>query len=62
MKKIDLTFGIPAYNCEEYIEELLYCFKNSQHFTYEIIVVNDGSTDNTLKICENFKNKNLKIF
>ena len=66
MKKIDITFGIPIYNSEKYIIDLFKCFKNSKNFTYEIILVNDGSTDNSLTLCNEFKkntpNINIRVF
>lgn len=61
MKNIDLTFGIPMYNAEKYIGELLKCFKNTNSINYEIIIINDGSTDNSLKICNKFSDLNLRI-
>ena len=52
MKEYDLTFGIPLYNSEKYIEELLNCFFLSRDFNYEIIIIDDGSTDNGYDICK----------
>ena len=45
---------IPIYNVEEYLEE---CLESIQHQTYtdiEVILVNDGSTDNSKEICERY--------
>ena len=61
VKKVDLTFGIPMYNAEKYICELISCFKKTDKFIYEIIIVDDGSTDNSLNICKNINNKHLRI-
>ena len=61
MKKIDISFGIPVYNSEKYISELLKCFEVKVSFSYEIIIVNDGSTDDSLKIISTFKNNCIKI-
>jgi len=62
MNKVDLTFGIPLYNNEKYILELLNCFQETDAFTYEIIVVDDGSTDNGLDVCKKYNNKHLRVF
>ncbi|MDD5979929.1 MAG: glycosyltransferase [bacterium] len=62
MKEISLTIGIPAYNSENYIAELLHCFEKEKKLNFEIIIVNDGSTDNTLSICKKFRFKNYVIF
>ena len=60
-----LSIIIPAYNAEQYIrsclDSILQNSKESLSKT-EIIVINDGSTDNTLKILENYNQyKNIKI-
>ncbi len=62
MRKKDLTFGIPIYNAEKYIEELLNCFCDSDVLNYEIILIDDGSSDSSLEICNKIKlKKNLDI-
>ena len=51
---------IPAYNAAKYIEECVQSALDQTYQNTEIIVVNDGSTDNTLQILENFSDK-IKI-
>ena len=64
MKTKDLSIIVPVYNGQDYIgrclESILRQSGVSQH---EIIVVNDGSTDNTKQIVSNFakENKNIKL-
>ena len=58
---VNLTFGIPVYNSEKYIEELLDCFKQKAVINYEILIVNDGSTDNSLNIINTYNNKNIRV-
>lgn len=53
----DLSIVVPAYNCERYIERCLISLLKQDNINYEIIVINDGSTDNTLKICKNYELK-----
>ncbi len=43
---------IPAYNCEKTIEATVKSVLNSGLLNYEIIVVNDGSKDNTKDVCD----------
>ena len=43
---------VPVYNVEEYIEECLDSIKNQTFTDFEVILVNDGSTDNSQAICE----------
>jgi len=52
---------IPAYQAEETIEECLDSIFSQSFQNFEIIVVNDGSTDKTLKILEKYKDK-VNIF
>jgi len=41
---------IPVYNCEKYIEQAILSAVHQSYHDFEIIVVNDGSTDKTLHI------------
>lgn len=43
---------IPIYNREKYIEKTLLSVLKQPTFDYEIIIINDGSTDKSLQICE----------
>ncbi len=52
---------IPAYNAEKWMKETLNSAVGQSWPNYEIIVVNDGSSDNTLKIAEQFASKSVKV-
>ena len=45
---------VPLYNVEEYLEECLESIKNQTYSNIEVILVNDGSTDNSQAICERY--------
>ena len=45
---------VPVYNVEKYLEECLDSIKNQTFNDIEVILVNDGSTDNSLEICERY--------
>ena len=46
---------IPTYNVEKYIEEAIQCIINQTYKNFEIIVVDDCSTDNTFSILEKIR-------
>lgn len=43
---------IPVYNGQDYIEKCIECVFNQTYDNLEIIIINDGSTDSTDKVCE----------
>jgi len=57
-----LSIIIPVYNCEKYISECLYsCIhQNIEYSDYEIICINDGSTDNSLSIINEIAKKHVE--
>lgn len=61
--KPKLSVCIPIYNAEKYLDKCLETVSNQTIENYEIICVNDGSTDNSKKIIEKYqkKHKNIKL-
>ncbi len=62
-KSYKVSFIVPAYNVQDYIESCLNSLVNQTLSEIEIIVVDDGSNDNTGRICDVFmqKYKNIKV-
>ena len=59
-----LSVIVPAFNEEKIIFENINRYSDylkKQNYDYEIIIVNDGSSDNSQKIINNLKTKNQKI-
>ncbi len=48
---------IPVYNVEKYLEQCLESVINQTFDDYEVIIVDDGSTDNSSCICDSFAEK-----
>lgn len=48
---------IPVYNTEKNLEECLQSVLNQSYKDYEIILVDDGSTDSSPQICDDYQNK-----
>lgn len=56
-----ISFIIAAYNAEAYIAQCIECCLQLHTNEKEIIVINDGSTDETLKICKTFQKQYSNI-
>ncbi len=52
---------IPAYNVEKYVVECLDSIHNQTYKNIEIVVVDDGSTDNTFKIVEDYSKNTTNV-
>lgn len=50
---------VPVYNVEKYLEECLDSILNQSNQDFELILVNDGSTDGSGEICERYKERYL---
>ena len=51
----------PAYNVEGYLSKCLNSILNQTYRDYELILIDDGSTDNTGKICNEFAQRDPRI-
>ena len=58
---VKLSIIIPVYNIEDYISKCLKSILSQRFQDYEIICVNDGSTDNSLAVLHSFNDKRIKI-
>lgn len=53
---IDISIIIPVYNRERFLKKCLYSiFNQKTKYKYEVICINDGSTDNSLEILRSFQ-------
>lgn len=61
----DVFFSIimPVYNVEKYVKQSIESVLKQTFLGYELIIINDGSTDKTLEICKNYAEqyKNIRI-
>lgn len=58
----DISIIVPIYNAEKYIKKCLDSIINQTKKEIEIILINDGSTDNTENIIKEYKDKRIKYF
>ncbi len=54
MKKPTVTIVIPVYNGEDYVAEAIDSALAQTYSKCEVLVINDGSTDNTESICKSY--------
>lgn len=52
---------VPVYNAETYIKRCIESILNQSYEYFELILVNDGSIDNSLEICREFASKDNRI-
>ena len=50
-----ISIVVPMYNTEMYIEKCIRSIMEQTYKNLEIVIVNDGSTDGCLKICEQLR-------
>lgn len=64
MSDIKISIIVPVYNVEDYLRECLDSILNQDFNDFELILVDDGSTDNSGQICDDYccKRKNIKVF
>lgn len=60
-KDFDLTIVIPAYNCEEFIEETINSALSTPGINTNVLVIDDGSTDRTAEICQKLAQQNYNL-
>lgn len=52
-----ISLIVPVYNVEQYLPQCLNSIANQTYKNIEVILVNDGSIDGSLKICESYCEK-----
>ena len=59
-----ISIIIPVYNSKKYLRKCLTSLKKQSYKNLEIILINDGSTDNSLDICNQYKkiDKRFKVY
>lgn len=60
MGNVKFSIIMPAYNVENYIKQAVDSVINQTYDEWELIVVDDGSTDNTWEILKSYKDKRIK--
>lgn len=61
MDKYDISIIIPVYNAEETLQDCINSIIKQTFKNYEIVLVNDGSTDTSGSLCESFSRRFANI-
>jgi len=56
-----ITVLLPVYNGDKYLRESIESILKQTFNNFELIIINDGSTDNSLKIAKSFNDPRIKI-
>ena len=56
-----ISIVIPVYNAAQYLKRCLTSIMEQTYLNYEVILVNDGSEDNSLDICNDFAQNDNRI-
>lgn len=58
---IYLSVIIPVYNAEKYLEDCVNSILNQQFSDYEILLIDDGSTDGSAALCDRLSMENEAV-
>ncbi|MDC0372101.1 glycosyltransferase [Flavobacteriaceae bacterium] len=61
MKNPVLSIIVPIYNVEEFLEECIESILNQSFKDFELILVNDGSTDRCPEICDDYAIRDQRV-
>ena len=61
MEKYKISVVVPIYNVEEYLKKCIESIVEQTYKNLEIILVDDGSIDNSLNICRQYQKKDARI-
>ena len=61
MNDIKITVLMPVYNAEKYIEKAIDSVLNQSFKDFELLIINDGSTDGSMDIIRNFNDPRIVV-
>ncbi len=56
-----ISIGLPVFNGQNYLSQAIESVLNQSYFNFELVISNNGSTDNTSSICETYARKDERI-
>ena len=58
---IEVSVVVPIYNAGKKLEKCIKSILNQTFTNFELILVNDGSTDNSINICKKYELKDNRV-
>lgn len=58
---VKLSIIVPIYNVEKYLSKCIESILNQSYINFELILINDGSPDNSSQICDEYAKKDDRI-
>ena len=57
-----VSIGMPVYNCEDSLMPAIRSLINQDYTNWELIIIDDGSKDNTIRLAKRFGDKRIRVF
>ena len=56
-----VTVIMPLYNCEKYVAQAIDSILNQTFSNFELLIINDASTDNSANICLSYNDSRILL-
>lgn len=57
-----ISIILPVYNVEKYIAKCIESVLNQSYSNFELLIINDGTLDNSIEIAQKYNDKRIKIY
>lgn len=61
MSDVVISVVVPVFNVERYLEKTLNCILEQSYKKFELLLVDDGSTDSSGRMCDEFAKKDARV-
>lgn len=61
MKSVFISIVVPVYNSEKYLHRCINSILAQSYSNFELLLINDGSTDSSGIICDNYAIKDSRV-
>lgn len=59
--RLPISILLPVFNAERYLREAIKSLLNQTYDNFELLIVDDGSTDNSMKIASEFGDSRIRL-